>query len=96
MSGKMQYMTPMFKKLMKDVDIEESTSFLDHVYLGYTQRESNSSEKFIKQYHIFFESRISTGATENYEDGTNLAQKFQRRPTTSKDMLENMWNGITK
>ena len=30
----------------------------------------------------------------NYQDGTNLAQKLQRGCTTSKDMLENVWNGI--
>ena len=41
-----------------------------------------------------FESRISAGATENCQDGTNVAQKNQRGPTTWKDMLENAWNGI--
>ena len=35
-----------------------------------------------------FESRISAGATENYQDGRNLAQKLQRGLTTWKDMLE--------
>ena len=30
----------------------------------------------------------------NYQDGTNLAPKLQRDPTTWKDMLENAWNGI--
>ena len=29
-----------------------------------------------------------------YQDGTTLAQKPQRGPTTWKDMLENAWNGI--
>ena len=37
MAGKMQKMAPMWKKLMKDVDLDEPTSFLDHVYLGCTQ-----------------------------------------------------------
>ena len=29
MAGKKQNLAPMWKKLMKDIDIEESTSFLD-------------------------------------------------------------------
>ena len=39
MAGKQQHMAPMRKKLMKNVDLDEPTSFLDHVYLGCTQRE---------------------------------------------------------
>ena len=34
MSGKKQNLAPMWKKLMKNVDGDELTSFLDHVYLG--------------------------------------------------------------
>ena len=76
------------------VDIEEPTSFLEHVYLGCTQRECKPNEKIIGQYNKMFESRISAEATENYQDGTNLEQKLQGGPTTWKDMLENVWNGI--
>ena len=64
MAGKKQNLAPVWKKLMKDVDIEESTSVLDHVYLGCTQRESTPNEKIIKQYNKMFESCISAGATE--------------------------------
>ena len=49
---------------MKDVDIEEPTSLLDHVYLGCTQRDCKLNEKNIEQYTKMFESRISAGATE--------------------------------
>ena len=42
--GKKQNMAPMWKKLMKHVDIGEPTSFLDRVYLGYTQRECKPNE----------------------------------------------------
>ena len=31
-AGKKQNMAPMWKKLMKNVDLDEPTSFLDHVY----------------------------------------------------------------
>ena len=39
MAGKKHNLASMWKKLMKDVDIEEPTSFLDHDYVGCTQRE---------------------------------------------------------
>ena len=64
MAGKKLNLAPMRKKLMKDVDIEEPTSFLDHVYLECTQRECKANEKIIGQYNKMFESRISAGATE--------------------------------
>ena len=34
LSGKKQNIHPMWKVLMKDVDLGEPTSFLDHVYFG--------------------------------------------------------------
>ena len=64
LAEKKQNLVPMWKKLMKDVDIEEPTSFLDHVYLGCTQRECKPNEKIIWQHNKMFESRISAGATE--------------------------------
>ena len=41
-----QNMASMWKKLMKDVDIGEPTSFLDHVFKGCTQRECKPNEKY--------------------------------------------------
>ena len=80
---------------MKDVDIEEPTSFLDHVYLGCTQRECKPNEKITEQYNKMFESCISAGATEKVTRmENNFAQKLQHGPTTWKDMPENAWNGI--
>ena len=61
---------------MKDVDIEEPTSFLDHVYLVCTQRECKPNEQTIGQYNKMFETNISAGATEKI-------------PGWDKDMLEN-------
>ena len=75
MAGKKQNVAPMWKKLMKNVDIDEPTSFLDHVYLGCTQRECKPNETILEQYTKMFESRISAGATENYRDGRNLTHK---------------------
>ena len=51
---------------MKDVDLGEPTSFLDHVYLGCTQRECQNSTDIVDNCKNLFESRISAGAFENY------------------------------
>ena len=91
--GKKQNVSPMWKKLMKDVDIEEPTSFLDHVFLGCTRRECKPNEKIIGQYKMF-ESRISAGATEKLPGWHKHREKLQRGHTTWKDMLENAWNRI--
>ena len=44
MAGKKQSMAPMWKKLMKRADLDEPTSFLDHVFLGCTQRDCKPNE----------------------------------------------------
>ena len=60
-----QNMALMWKNLMKNVDFDELTSFLDHIYLGCTQRECKPNEiSFEQHYKEMFESRISAGASE--------------------------------
>ena len=59
--------SPMWKILMKDIDLGEPTSFLDHVYLGCTQRECQISKDIVDNYRSMFESRMSAGATEKYQ-----------------------------
>ena len=49
---------------MKDVDLGEPTSFLDHVYLGCTQIECQISTDIVDSYKSMFEFRISAGAKE--------------------------------
>ena len=44
MTGKKQNMAPRWKKSMKHVDLDEFTSFVDHVYLGCIQRECKPNE----------------------------------------------------
>ena len=72
MAGKKQHMAPMRKKWMKNVDIDELTSFLDHVYLGCTQREGKPNETILEQYMKMFESRISAGETKITATAKNL------------------------
>ena len=94
-AGKKQNLALMCKKLMKNVDIEDPTSYLDHVYLGCTQRQCKPDDTIIEQQKKIFESRISAGATgRNFQNGKSHVQKFQRGPTTWKDMLKNAWNRI--
>ena len=64
LAGKKQNIDPMWKALMKDVDSGEPTSFLDHVYLGCTQRECQTSKDIVDNYRNMFVSKISAGATE--------------------------------
>ena len=64
MAGREQTLGPTWKNLMKLVDLGEPTSFLDHVYLGRTQRECKPNETSIDEYRKIFESRSSAGATE--------------------------------
>ena len=52
------------KYFNKEVDLGEPTSFLDHVYLGCTQRQCEISQDVVDNYRTMFESRISAGGTE--------------------------------
>ena len=72
MTGKMQNMTPMWERLMNNVDLDVPTSFLDHVYLGCTQRECKSNEIIMDEYRKLIESRISAGATEKSPEWEKL------------------------
>ena len=68
LTGKKQNISPTWKILMKDVDLGEPTSFLDHVYLGCTQRECQISKDIVDNYRSMFESRISVGAAEKLSE----------------------------
>ena len=59
-----QNINPMWKVLNKEVDLGEPTSFLDHVFLGCTQRQCEIIKDIVDNYGTMFESRISAGATE--------------------------------
>ena len=62
----------MWKLLNKEVDLGEPTSFLDHVYLGCTQRQCEISKDIVDNYRTMFESRISAGRTEKLPFSENL------------------------
>ena len=64
LAGKKRNLDPMWKLLNKEVDLGEPTSFLDHVYLGCTQRQCEIRENTVDTYRTMFESRSSAMGTE--------------------------------
>ena len=68
LAGKKQNINPTWKILMKEFDLGKPTSFLDHVYLGCTQRECQISKDIVDNYRSMFESRIFAGATEKLSE----------------------------
>ena len=64
MTGKTENMKPTWKILIKDVDRQEPTSFLDHVKMGCIARECTRSNDIVTNYRDMFESRISAGTKE--------------------------------
>ena len=83
---------------MKDVDLGEPTSFLDHEHLGCTQREFKISNDIVANYRDMFESRISAGAMEkNYPpeiQGTLMQKQYPLGPMTWKVTQRNKWKDI--
>ena len=71
-AGKKQDIDPMWKLLNKEVDLGEPTSFLDHVYLGCTQRQCEISKDIVDNYRTMFESRISAGGLEKLPFSQNI------------------------
>ena len=61
--GKKHNIDPMWKVLNNEVDLGEPF-FLDHVYLGCTLRQCETSKDIVDNYRTMFESRISAGEVE--------------------------------
>ena len=76
LAGKKQNIGPTWKILMKDVDLEERTSFFDHVYLGCTQRECQTNQDIVDNDRNMFESNISAGAMEKNTSSPEIGCKF--------------------
>ena len=76
LAGKKTNIDPMWKVFMKEVDLGEPTSFLDHVYLGCTQGECQTSKDVVDNFRKMFESQISGVATEKIPFSEKLVTKF--------------------
>ena len=71
---------------MKDVELGEPTSFLDHVHLGCTQRECQISKNIVDNHRNMFESMISAGATEKQLQTRALVKPAETLSPWSYDM----------
>ena len=63
---------PMWQVLNQEGDLGEPSSFLDHVYLGCTQRQCEVSKDIVDYNRTMFESRISAGRVEKLPFRQNL------------------------
>ena len=71
--GRKHNIDPLWKLLqIKEVDLGEPTSFLDHVYLRCTQRQFEISKDFVDNCRTVFGSRISAGGVEKLPFPQNL------------------------
>ena len=94
-AGKTENMKPTLKILMKDVDLEEPTSFLDHVYLGCTQRECTKNHEIVTKCKDMFEASISAEAKEQLPTRAARMQKsYLLGLTTWKFMQRNVWKDV--
>ena len=64
LAGENENIDPMWRVLMKEVDLGEPTSFLDHVFLGCTHRECETSKDIVDNDRTMLASRRCAGATE--------------------------------
>ena len=72
LAGKKQNFNPTWRVLNKEVDLGEPTSFLDHVYLGFTRRQFEISKDTVDNYRTKFESRSSAERTEKLPYSENV------------------------
>ena len=82
LAGKKQNIDPMWKLLNKEVNLGEPTSFLDHVYLGCTQRQCEVSQNIVDNYRAILNLEFPRGELNYYH--TRKIFVFLRGPTIWK------------
>ena len=93
LAGKKQNIDPMWTLLNKEVDLGEPTSFLDHVYLGCTQRQCETSKDIVDNYRTMFESPISGGGSGKITIPSKFSY-FLHCLMTWLVMQRSVWNDI--
>ena len=98
LAGKKQNINPTRKVLVKDVDLEEPTSCLDHVYLGCTQRECQISKDIVDNYQKYVRIKDVCWCygkiTRNANQGTLTPTLSLHGPMPWKVMQRNAWKDI--
>ena len=92
LAGKKQNIGPVWKVLNKEVDLGEPTSFLDHVYLGCTQRQCEVSQDIVDNYRTMFVTRISAVKQKSFH--TLRIFVFLHGLMIWRVMPRNVWNDI--
>ena len=87
LARKKQNINPTWKIFMKDFDLGEPTSFLDHVYLGCGQRECQIRKDNVDNY-------ATEKLSETKTTGKLDAKRYLHGPTTWKVMQRNAWKDI--
>ena len=87
---------PMWKKLMNDVDLDEPTSFLDHVYLGCTQRGVSRTKSSLMNTGKCSNHEFLLEQVKNTRVGKSFTQRRLRGLVIRKDMLKNALRDIAK
>ena len=93
-AGKKQNRVPMWKKWMKNVDLEEPTSFLDHVFWDALNVNVNRTRSSLNNRRRCLDHAFLLEQLKSYQDGKNLTQKQLHGPPTWKDMLESALNDV--
>ena len=88
--GEKQSLDPMWKVFNKEVDSGEPTLFLDHAYLGCTQRQCEISKDIVDNYRTMFEPRISAGGLEKLPFPQNI--RISSRSYDMAVMQRSVWN----
>ena len=91
MAGQKHNMAPIQKKPMKDVDLDEPTSFVDHVYLGCTQRECEPNEGILQNTETCASHVFPLEQPKHDQNETKIKQVQQHGPTTWRDTPKSAW-----
>ena len=92
LAGKNNNIDPMWKVLDKEVDLGEPTSFLDHVYLGCTQRQCEISKMLWIKTEPCLDPEFPQEQLKNYH--ARKIFEFHHGPSTWKGMPRNVWNDL--
>ena len=92
LAGKKQNLDPMWKVIMKDVGLGEPTFFLDHVYLGCTQKGVSNEQRYCGQItEIFLNPNSLLELRKSCFTLRNLAHTCPHGPMIWKVIRRNAW-----
>ena len=99
LAGKKQNINPTCQLLMKDVDLGEPTSCLDHVYFGCTPRECQISKDIAdNNKKVCSNQGFLLGLLKSYQkqkpQGNLSPKRYLHGPVTWKVMQSNAWKDI--